>query len=77
MGDLILNHLYWTFQIGSIAVTPLGEDNKSLQEFMSQFQMYDKRSKRSEDPMYYYADEFDEMLNENPDYHQKVDFGQK
>ena len=36
---------------------------------MSQFQMYDKRSKRSEDPMYYYADEFDEMLNENPDYH--------
>ena len=36
---------------------------------MSQFQMYDKRSKRSEDPMYYYGDEFDEMLNENPDYH--------
>ena len=44
---------------------------------MSQFQMYDKRSKRSEDPMYYYADEFDEMLNENPDYFQMVDFGQK
>ena len=33
---------------------------------MSQFQ--DKRSKRSEDPMYYYDDEFDEMLNEKPDY---------
>ena len=31
-------------------------------------QVQDKRSKHSEDPMYYYADEFDEMLNKNPDY---------
>ena len=63
MGDILLSHFYWTFQIGSMAVTPLEEDKKSLQEFLSQFQMYDKRLKRGEDPMYYYADEFDEMLN--------------
>ena len=26
------------------------------------------KSKRGEDPMYYYADEFEGLLKENPDY---------
>ena len=39
-----------------------------MDELLSQLEIYNKRSKRGEDPIYYYADEFDEILNENPDY---------